>query len=149
MVIDCTGEDYTATAMNRFEWRGAKLFVSVSLGLYARRLFCFIARGATFPHKEFLVQINPWLRKETQDFNIEDLPRDGPGCWSFRHPARVDDVWMMTAAALKIVEQSMVSPPEVPTLVVIEQQEDGTGNFVGVRIAAEDGMSGPTSVPVG
>ena len=103
-------------------------------GLHARRIFCFVASGLTFPADDFLRTIDPWLQLESQGFEIESLPRDGPGCWSFRHPARIDDVWMMTAAALKVVEQSMVHSPETPKLVVIEQQLDDDGNFMGTKL---------------
>ena len=134
VVIDCTGDDSTAFELGSFQWEGTKLFVSISLGLHARRIFCFVASGRTFPTSDFLRGVNPWLQRETQEFEIENLPRDGPGCWSFRHPARIDDVWMMTAAALKVVERSMIQSPEVPKLVVIEQQLDDDGNFVGTKV---------------
>ena len=136
VVIDCTGDDSTAFELGRFRWEGTKLFVSISLGLYARRIFCFVASGRTFPASDFLGRINPWLRLETQEFEVESLPRDGPGCWSFRHPARIDDVWMMTATALKVVEQSMLQTPEDPKLVVVEQQFGDDGNFVGTRLVS-------------
>ena len=136
VVIDCTGDDSTAFELGCFQWEGTKLFVSISLGLYARRIFCFIASGLTFPTSDFLRGIGSWLQRETQEFEIENLPRDGPGCWSFRHPARIDDVWMMTAAALKVVERSMIQFPEVPKLVVIEQQLDDDGNFVGIKVVS-------------
>ena len=140
VVIDCTGDDSTAVELGRFQWEGTKLFVSISLGLHARRIFCFVASGLTFPADEFLRRINPWLQMESQEFKIESLPRDGPGCWSFRHPARIDDVWMMTAAALKVVEQSMVHSPEAPKLVVIEQQLDEDGNFMGTKVVSDYGI---------
>ena len=49
VIIDATGDDAAAAAMSRFRWNGDKTFVSVSLGIYARRLFCFTARGARLP----------------------------------------------------------------------------------------------------
>ena len=149
VIVDCTGEDSTIITLSRFEWGGAKLFVSVSLGLYARRLLCFISAGATFPHEEFFERVDPWLRQEVQDFAIDDLPRDGPGCWSPRHPARIDDIWMMSAAALKLIEQSIGSPPETPRLIVFEQEEDCAGDFIGIRMAVENATAEPADVQDG
>ena len=43
---------------------------------------------------------------------------------------------MMTATALKVVEQSMLQTPEDPKLVVVEQQFGDDGNFVGTRVVS-------------
>ena len=136
VVIDCTGDDSVAIALGRFHWGEPKLFMSISLGLYARRMYCFTARVTNFPGTEFLAEVGPWLEEETARFDIDELPRDGPGCWDFRHPARIDDVWMMAAAAMRFFEQSVVHPPEAPTLVVLEQQTDDSGNFIGTAIVS-------------
>ena len=136
VVIDCTGDDSVAAAMGRFPWGETKLFISISLGLYARRLYCFTARGTSFPATDFLTKVDAWLKEETAGLDIDELPRDGPGCWNFRHPARIDDVWMMAATAMRFLEQSVVHPPESPTLMVMEQQTDDSGNFIGTSIVS-------------
>ena len=133
VVIDTTGDDNAAAAMNQFPWSGTKTFVSVSLGMYARRMFCFSARGTKFPHAEFANRLQPWLKSEKELYNLGDLPRDGPGCWHARHPARIDDVWLMAAAAVRLIEQAIVSPPDAPALNVFEQQVDANGNFTGLK----------------
>ena len=136
VVIDCTGDDSVAIALGRFHWGEPKLFMSISLGLFARRLYCFTTRGITFPGTDFLTVVDPWLEEEASSFGIDELPRDGPGCWDFRHPARIDDVWMMAATAMRFFEQSVLHPPEDPTLVVMEQQMDDSGNFIGAAIVS-------------
>ena len=70
------------------------------------------------------------------------MPRDGPGCWHPRHPARVDEVWMMTAAAVKLIERTIGNPLAVSTFVVLEQQEDEDGNFTGIRMYGDDDPPG-------
>ena len=121
-------------AMSRFPWDESKTFVSVSLGLHARRLFFFAAHGTSFPGKEFTERLQPWLHRETEEYDLGEMPRDGPGCWHPRHPARIDEVWMMTAAAVKLIEQTIGNPPTVSTFAVLEQQEDEDGNFAGIRM---------------
>ena len=142
VIIDATGDDAAAAAMSRFQWIGDKTFVSVSLGMYARRLFCFTARGSVFPNAEFREQLDHWLRLEGEEYNLDELPRDGPGCWHPRHPARIDDVWMLTAAAVKLVERAIADPPDAPALTVLEQQTDAAGNFAGIRDVSQNDMRG-------
>ena len=138
VVIDTTGDDDTVAAMSRFPWDESKTFVSISLGLHARRLFFFAVHGTSFPGKEFTERLQPWLHRETEEYDLGEMPRDGPGCWHPRHPARIDEVWMMTAAAVKLIEQTIGNPPTVSTFAVLEQQEDEDGNFAGIRMFRDD-----------
>ena len=133
VIIDTTGDDAVAAAMGRFAWGGAKTFISLSLGIYANRLFCYTARGSAFPVNAFRDRLQPWLSLESSEYDLNDLPRDGPGCWHQRHPARIDDVWMLTAAAVKPVERAIISPPASPALVVLERQVNAAGDFTGIR----------------
>ena len=131
VVIDCTAEDSVVEHMRRFAWDGPVTFVSVSVGLKARRVFTYVAHGNTFPADDFANKLEPWLRSEMDGYD-EDLPREGTGCWHALMPARVDDIWMMTGAAVKTIESAIAEPPREPTLVVFEQQYEG-GVFVGLR----------------
>ena len=140
VVIDTTGNDAVAAAMGSFYWDGIKTFVSVSLGIHARRLFCFTARGPAFPRAAFGEQLQPWLQQESAEYDIADLPRDGPGCWHIRHPARIDDIWLLTAAAVRIVEQAIANPPDAPLLTVFQQHTDAAGNFAGIGVVSHDAM---------
>lgn len=138
VIIDATGDDAVAAAMSRFAWREDKIFVSVSLGLHARRLFCFTAQGSSFPNEKFKDCLQPWLQLEREEYDPDELPRDGPGCWHPRHPARIDDVWMMSAAAVKLIEQTIDLSPKAPSLTVLEQHKDANGNFSGIRDVSQD-----------
>ena len=131
VIIDCTAEDSVIEHMRRFAWDGTVTFVSVSVGLKARRAFTYVAQGNTFPADDFASKLDPWLRSEMDGYD-EELPRDGTGCWHALMPARVDDIWMMTGAAVKTIESAIAEPPREPTLVVFEQQYEN-GVFIGLR----------------
>ncbi len=140
VVIDCTAEDSVAEHMSRFAWDGPVTFVSVSLGLKAWRAFTYVAHGNTFLADDFASRLDPWLRLEMDGYD-EELPRDGAGCWHALMPARIDDIWMMTGAAVKTIESVIAEPPREPTLFVFEQQyEDGA--FIGLRrVSTPDSIS--------
>ena len=140
VVIDTTGDDDTIAAMSRFLWNGTKTFISVSLGLHARRLFFFSAKATTFPRDEFTQRLQPWLHLEAEEYEPDEMPRDGPGCWHPRHPARIDDVWMMTGAAVKLIERAIDDPSTPSTFAVLEQQKDEAGDFTGIRMFKDDDL---------
>ena len=131
VVIDCSANDEVAEDMRRFPWKSTVTFVSLSFGLHAQRLFLYVSRGDDFPSQDFRNQLKPWLEWEIDGYSTE-LPRDGLGCWHPLLPARVDDVWMMTAAAFKLLEAAIIDPPQAPTLTVLEQQTEN-GAFSGLR----------------
>ena len=140
VVIDCTAEDSVVEHMSRFAWDGPVTFVSVSVGLKARRAFTYVAHGNTFPADDFASKLDPWLRSEMDGYD-EELPRDGTGCWHALMPARIDDIWMMTGAVVKTIESAIAAPPREPTLVVFEQQYEN-GVFIGLRrVSTPDSIS--------
>lgn len=138
MILDCTRQDVVLRHLEAFSWQGTKLFVSLSLGFRARRLFCFTMSRNSFPHSDFRELLHPWLEREREDYADEQLPREGIACWHPVFPARFDDVAMMASAAMKYLESLMARPPLVSTLTVFEQQYE-QDTFVGVRkVATED-----------
>jgi hypothetical protein len=133
IIIDCSADDKVAHQLSTFPWSGRKLFVSVSLGLQARRLFLFTAQGKSFPHAEFVSALMPWLQNELKEYDGLQLLRDGIGCWQPVFPARSDDVWLMSAVAAKRIDTWASNPPRSPCMTVYEQdQRDGL--FAGVRM---------------
>lgn len=135
VIIDCTGEDTVVHELSEFPWMDNKLFVSVSLGLNARRLFAFAAQGERFPHLLFTKALAPWLYKELEEHKGFKLPREGLGCWHPVFPARSDDVWLMSAVAVKCIDAWAGNPPSSACLHVYEQdQKDGLP--AGVRSVA-------------
>ena len=132
LVIECTGSDKTLSALARLDLPVHTKFVSVSLGMFARRVFVFHAIGTRFPHDQYIAAIDPWLRREMKEHSEVDLPREGIGCWHNLFPARIDDVWMMASVTVKEIEAMMATALEAPILSVKEQIfEDG--QFIGLR----------------
>lgn len=141
VILDCTGQDEVLRHLEMFSWQGTKLFISLSLGFRARRLFCFAASGNSFPQADFRKQLHPWLVQELRDYADEQLPREGIGCWHPVFPARVDDVTMMASAAVKHLESLIIDPPSSPTLTIFEQQYEQS-IFMGVRMITTERTDG-------
>lgn len=133
MVIDCTGIDAMLEELSLYSWPAARRFVSLSLGMRARRLFCFSSEGSAFPLKDFRAMIRPYLVQERANISEQDFPREGLGCWHPIFPARVDDLWLLAAAAVKELERlAAADGPLHSELIVYEQQFDDE-TFVGIR----------------
>lgn len=125
MVLDCTGEDDLLTRLARFTWPGEKDFVSLSLGFRARRLFLFGSRGISFPGHIMIERLQRWLKEERESLNQEDLPWESIGCWHPIFPARVEDVRLLAALAVKTLDRWAGDLRE-PRLHVFERDKEGT-----------------------
>lgn len=124
LIVDCTGSDAVLRELAAFPWTKPKRFISLSIGLRAQRLFCFVADGTAFPIDDFRSQIQPFLAQERSIATPEDFPREGIGCWNPVFPARSDDIWLLAAAAIKELGPIVPQPgPLTPNLHVIAQGE--------------------------
>ena len=133
LIIDCTAEDGVIPALERFGWEASNTrIISLSLGMEAKRLFCYTADAAVFSDDQFREAIGPWLNAQAEDYKDSDLPREGVGCWHPVFPARIDDVWLFVATAMKEIERVVRDNPE-PALTVFEQTADEDGSFTGIR----------------
>lgn len=132
LVLDCTGSDEALARLAEVELPEHTTFVSASLGLFARRMFVFSSSGPRFPLDRYMESVRPWLERELVEHPGTELPREGIGCWHPLFPARIDDIWLMAAAATKSIEAVVSSPSETATFRVIEQVQDGDG-FTGLR----------------
>ena len=134
LIIDCTGEDEVLRHLAATPNSGSKLFTSFSVGIKARRLFCFFADSSTLPVETFQELIMPWLAKERLEYDGYEFPREGTGCWSAVFPARSDDIWLMACSAVKALQDLISQPTSLPQLLVFEQVYDESG-YVGVQRA--------------
>jgi len=132
IIIDCTGDDTVLNSMSNFEWKSEKRFFSISVGLYARRVFLFYAASKTFPHQLFTEKIQPWIEKELVEYRDVELPKGGIGCWHPVFPARADDLWLACSIAGKRIAEVAGSSSLQPSLEVFEQQYR-EGSIEGVR----------------
>ncbi|MFX3637335.1 MAG: hypothetical protein ACE3L7_01670 [Candidatus Pristimantibacillus sp.] len=68
------------------------------------------------------------------------MPREGIGCWNPVFPARIDDVWLMSAVVVKGIEKYIEKPATRPTLLIYEQKyEDGI--FSGIELVHQEEWS--------
>jgi len=132
VIIDCTGSDDALQQLAEYPWTGSRLFLSLSLGLRAKRLYCFSAVCTGFPFDAYRRLMSPWLDRDLEDNADQELPREGIGCWHPVFPARVDDVWMLAAVAAKHLEAVVEAWLAEPQLAVFEQQYQG-GSFLAVH----------------
>lgn len=136
LVVDCTGDDSLLYDLSKTEFGEAKSFASISLGFGARQLFVFCGKANAFPADQFKEAVNPFLWQEREAMGGHELPRDGIGCWHPAFPARCDDVWMMTAAAVKIVEAFVQGNAHAAGLTVLKQKYVD-GMFCGIEKVVE------------
>ena len=114
VVIDCTGSDDVLDGLRDHAWNGEKLFISLSLGWRARRLYCFASRGMQFAAADFRKRLAPWAAREISERNAsgDDAPWEGIGCWHPVFPASGADVALMAAVAVKFVQRALSSDTE-------------------------------------
>ena len=86
------------------------------------------------PHFEnFLNLVEPYFQKDSNDFNLDALPRDGIGCWHPLFPARADDMWFAACTTVKALEAFVQNSTEKGISLIYETQtEDGL--FNGLRL---------------
>jgi hypothetical protein len=132
VVLDCTAEAAPLQILSQVTWDNPKLFASISVGLGARRLYFFAARGVCFPLKTFDALVAPRLDEERQRTDVDDLPWAGAGCWHPHFPARLDDLMLMTATALKLLEAEAVRPHPSSRLQIFERATDPSDTFQGL-----------------
>jgi hypothetical protein len=132
LVFDCTASDDVLAHIGTFHWGQPTNFASVSIGYEARRLFVFTAQGESFPSADCSDEMRPWLERERDRMPHEDLPWEGTGCWNAVFPARADDIWLLTAIALKHVTTAWAQGACMSQLAVYEQC-GGDGISAGVR----------------
>lgn len=127
IVIDTTGSDALIVQLRDHVWTGSRLFVSVAVGFYARRLFVFSARSTGFPADAFASAINPWLLHEREEVEGQEMPWEGTGCWHPVFPARASDFAILGGIALRQVEAALGLSEGEHELRVTERVEDRSG----------------------
>ena len=129
LILDCTGDDELLKVMGEFSWQSEKLFVSCSLGWRGQRLWVFSSFGESFDSLKYFQELALWLQLEREEYGAEmapeTAPREGIGCWSPVFPARLDDIWIMAALAVKHLDDLALTPSLMPQLAVWEQSTAG------------------------
>jgi hypothetical protein len=131
LVIDCTANDSVLIALSTFSWGEEKQIISLSLNYGATKSFIYICKKEFFPVEDFSKRIRPHLIGLGK---IDELPRDGIGCWNPVFPARADDVWLLISASIKTIVELLENPEDeqVCKFIVFEQILEN-GYFAGIK----------------
>ncbi|WP_146522112.1 HesA/MoeB/ThiF family protein [Stieleria varia] len=129
LVIDCTGDDQVTRDLASFAWTDEKQIVSLSLGYAAKRLYFYANPSGKFDPKDFASKVTPFLEQDASEHDGQ-LLHQGIGCWHSAFPARIDDVWMLTSAGIKLLEAWCTGLSE-GNFAVLEQVID-EGGFSGI-----------------
>jgi hypothetical protein len=121
LVLNCTADDAVLHYIEEFPWEGTKLFVTVSVGYRAHRLYVFAHSGDSFSRETYYDLVGPWLLKERSETEGVEMPWEGTGCWQPVFPAGAEDIWLMSSIATKYLETLVDRPLGDPSLVVFEQ----------------------------
>lgn len=124
IVIDTTGADTVLEAMGALEWPKRPLFVVSWLSFAAERIHLYSVRAERFPREDFARRSTPWVAADRRP--ISEFPWRGIGCWSAVFPARADDVALLSAAAIRRIDNRYADPGIGPDLVVLERHDDAT-----------------------
>lgn len=137
IVIDCTGDNAPLEVLSEARWDSPKLFVSVSVGYEARRLYFFSSRGERFPFESFVEQVERWLPSDREVAAADPLRFEGAGCWHPVWPGRFDDLMLLAATASKLVEAESARSSGAPGLQVFERRAEPGDVFAGLRRVRE------------
>jgi len=132
LIIDCTANDFVISQLEQLHCESEKIFVSISTGVFAKRLFIYLAKGRKFDADRFQNSLKSWLDKENEEFDGYEFPVGGVGCWHPVFPARTDDLWLMASVASKVLVDTIELKIEYKQLMVFEQQIENN-QFIGVK----------------
>ncbi len=133
VVIDCTGDDALLKALADHERSENTLYLSVSIGMKAKRMFIYIAYKKRFPLHSFVEALTPWILKERGEFGYIDLPREGIGCWHPLFPARADDINILSSCAISQIEEAIRDKSMISAQLRVFERTEIDGRFIGIR----------------
>lgn len=136
IVLDCTADDGVLNILAHHQQTVAKVYASISVGHYAKRLFVFLCRSRRFPLDTFKRLGAQWWAKEREESKDVDYPRDGLGCWHPLFPASAIEVWTMTGVAANAIVDYVTQDQQATLFLVFERSSDGSI----VRVADEQAV---------
>ena len=110
IVLDCTAEEETLSAIEEHNWLANAYAVHLAFGWYVRRLYVVGVPCSEFRRDAVTELLRPYILEDTGRTEDGELPREGPGCWHPVFPGRVDDVMMMAAMGVKEIERLAKQP---------------------------------------
>lgn len=136
-IIDCTGSDDVLEVLNNVELKKNTILASISISLKAKHLFIALYNNIKYDFSLFYKKIEEFIFEDNSKCDINDLPRDGIGCWHPTFPARSEDIWLIAGTAVKIIESYILrrSPAEE---ILIYEQSYKNGEFNGYQIVKRE-----------
>ncbi len=131
IVLDCTASSEVLMVLAQGWWSLPMLFLSLSVGHRAKRIFIYAHRGNSFPRDDFATRLEPYLALERHDWSAEGETIEGAGCWSPLFPARLDDMTLAAASCGKVIEELVRVETVDRELIVFEHASDAS--FTGLR----------------
>jgi len=107
LVIDTTGSDEVVYSLSDIAWDADTAICTVSIGYKAKRLYFYGHRGSQFPLMRCLDFIEPLAIEDYGNTRMEDVPREGLGCFHPVFPARIDDMTLLASCAMKEIARFM------------------------------------------
>lgn len=108
MLIDISGDDSALSAFENYNSKKEKIWITVFLGMNAKRLYFFSSKSSKFLAKRFRDEYSKWAQVEynEQKLNRSDFRPEGTGCWDPLFPARLDDIVSFTSAIITNIERA-------------------------------------------
>lgn len=132
IIIDTTGNDSVLDIVSQGISRNNVLFFSTSVGLGAKRIYMYLNKDASLTTSDFVNLCEPYFQLDRKDCDMDELPRDGIGCWHPLFPARVDDMWLAAATSMKVLETFCMDSKHSALTVIFENKDVG-GIFAGYQ----------------
>ncbi|HWX17668.1 MAG TPA: ThiF family adenylyltransferase [Chthoniobacterales bacterium] len=118
LLIDCTASEAAFIWLNSFAYESQKRLASFFLSFGARFLtFCISGKHAScrkVGRRLFRdIQDGKTPISPTEYFRVPDKEEQiipGAGCWHPTFPARIDHVWMMSSAAIDLLDRLIIAP---------------------------------------
>lgn len=120
LVIDCTANYEVLAEIHEFSWKDTAILVSVSIGLYGKRVYIYSSLGWSFSFREFKRVLDPLIDEDYQAHPDFVLPHENVGCWHPVFPARSDDIWFLSSLAIKEIEKLLTARPDDTELRLIK-----------------------------
>ena len=136
IIIDTTGDDQVLSLLSMNTRKRKIIFCSSSVGLGAKRMYINIQKTNQPNFNRFLDFVFPFFQKDQENCNLNELPRDGIGCWHPLFPARSDDMWLAACTTIKALESFVETTTEKEISMVYEVQNKGD-LFTGFQLIEE------------
>jgi hypothetical protein len=131
LVADATGDHAVLGMLAAVEAPRPLTYASLAITAHARLLVAHVSRGTRFPLSEFDSAYEPHARAEAD--RGEERPWEGLGCWHPVFPARPDQVSLMAAAAVGLLNDAWPIAEGKGALHVFERVSGEGGAFAGIR----------------